>query len=73
MVSTALLSSIADRLTRRFVTSAGQPASPDHVTDVVGAAAMSLAAAPLQQFVPILVEHAAGNALHDEGMQRVPA
>jgi hypothetical protein len=73
MVDHAPLSSIVDRLAHRFVTSAGEAAALDHVADIVEAAARSLARAPLQQFVPILVERAAGNTLHDEGMHRVPA
>ncbi len=60
--------SIADRLTDELVTSAGEHPSHSHVIDVVEAAAEPLADAPLQQFVPLLVENQARQTLHDEGL-----
>ena len=68
MAEIAVLGAIADRLASRLVTTDGQRASHDHVADVVEAAARSLAGAPLQQYVPLLVENAARTTLHGEGM-----
>jgi hypothetical protein len=73
MADTAVLDAIADRLALRLVTTAGQPASHDHVADVVDAAARLLADAPLQQFVPLLVENAARGTLYNEGLHLMSA
>jgi hypothetical protein len=71
MADAAIIDSITDRLTAQLVTSAGQHASHDHVADIVGAAAASLADAPVQMYVEVLVEHAALATLRDEGLHRV--
>jgi hypothetical protein len=68
MAASALIDSIADRLADQLVNSAGEHASHDYVAGVVAAAADSLVNAPLQQFVPLLVENEARNKLHHEGM-----
>ena len=73
MADPALLNNITDRLAGQLITPAGQPASHDHVADVVEAAARSLASARVQQFVPILVENLARNELRGQGMRRAPA
>lgn len=73
MVETALIDSIADRLADELVTTTGEPVSHDHVVDVVEAAAKPFADAPLQQFVPLLVENAARNQFRREGICRATA
>jgi hypothetical protein len=71
MADIAVLDAITDRLALGLVTTAGERASHDHVADVVDAAARLLADAPLQQFVPLLVENAARGTLYSEGLHRV--
>jgi hypothetical protein len=73
MADIAVLDAIADRLALRLVTAAGEPASHDHIVDVVDAAARLLADAPLQQFVPLLVENAARGTLYGEGLHQMSA
>jgi hypothetical protein len=73
MVEIALIDSIADRLAHELVTTAGEPVSHDHVVDVVEAAAKPFADAPLQQFVPLLVENAARSQFRREGIRRATA
>jgi hypothetical protein len=67
------IKSIADRLAEEYVTESGESAPRDHVEKVVEAVAEPLAEAPVQDFVPLLVENAARNQMHAEGLHVEPA
>jgi hypothetical protein len=67
------INTIADRLSEEFVTETGDAAAPDHVGEVVTSAAERLSDAPVQDFVPLLVENAARDQLHQEGLHVEPA
>jgi hypothetical protein len=73
MAENERMKAIADRLAEDYTTESGQPAQRDHVADVVDAAAEPLGDAPIQDFVPLLVENAARDRLHAEGLHVVPA
>jgi hypothetical protein len=65
------LESLVDRLEDDLVDEDG--ASPDrqHITDIVSDVASKFEEAPVQDFVPLLVEHDARDVLADEGLHRV--
>jgi hypothetical protein len=65
------IQSVADRLSQDLVDESGHPADAAHVADVVMAKAEPLEDAPLQEFVPLLVEHEAAQELRAEGLRRV--
>jgi hypothetical protein len=67
------IDSIADRLAEEYVTDAGDTVERDHVAEVVAAAAETLDGAPVQDFVPLLVENAVRDRLHEEGLHAEPA
>ena len=64
------IDSIVERLSDELVHEDGTPADPDHVSEVVHAAAENLADAPIQDFVALLVENEARDVFHDEGLHR---
>ncbi len=67
------IDAIAGRLAEEFVTDTGDAPEPDHLDEVVGSAAERLSDAPVQDFVPLLVENAARDQLHQEGLHVEPA
>jgi hypothetical protein len=67
------IDSIADRLADEYVTDAGETVERDHVAEVVAAAAETLDGAPVQDFVPLLVENAVRDRLHENGLHVEPA
>ena len=58
------------RLQEELVDEQGHPAEPDDVASVVEAKAESLSEAPLQEFVPLLIEHQARDELRQHGLHR---
>jgi hypothetical protein len=60
---------LIDRLTEQLVTATGKHASHAHVASIVDAKAASLADAPIQHFVGVLVEHDVRNQLWAEGLR----
>ena len=58
------------RLREDLIDDQGQPPDPDDVARVVDAKAESLADAPVQEFVPLLVEHQARDELRQQGLRR---
>lgn len=64
------IDAIVERLSEELVHEDGTPADPGHVSDVVHAAAADLAGAPIQDFVPLLVENEVRDVFHDEGLHR---
>jgi hypothetical protein len=73
MAENARINSIADRLAEEYVTKSGDNPPRDHVGEVVDAMAEPLADAPVQDYVPLLVENAARDHLHSEGLHMEPA
>jgi hypothetical protein len=63
---------LAERLADEYVTETGEAAPADHVGEIVDAVAEPLADAPVQEFVPLLVENAARDRLHAEGLHVEP-
>jgi hypothetical protein len=63
------LDDIARRLQSRFIDSEGRHASEHEVDELVASTARRFAEAPLQDFVPLLVEHQAADALRTRGMR----
>ena len=63
------LERLTDHLTEQLVTATGEHASHAHVAAIVDARATSLADAPIQHFVGVLVEHDARNQLWAEGLR----
>ncbi len=61
---------VKQRLQEELVDEQGRPAEPDDVASVVQAKAESLAEAPLQEFVPLLIEHQARDELRQHGLHR---
>ena len=61
---------VKQRLRADLVDERGQPAEPDDVARVVDAKADSLADAPVQEFVPLLIEHQARDELRHQGLHR---
>ena len=62
---------VADRLSKELVDEHGAPADPEQVKAAVEAAGAELADAPVQEFVPLLVEHEARQELRQQGLRRV--
>jgi hypothetical protein len=65
--------SIAERLADEYVTASGEAPAREHVADVVAKAAEPLADSPVQDFVPLLVENAARDRMHEEGHHVEPS
>jgi hypothetical protein len=63
---------LAERLAEEYVTESGEAAPPDHIVEIVQAAAEPLADAPVQDFVPLLIENAARDRLHAERLHVEP-
>jgi hypothetical protein len=61
---------VKQRLREDLVDEQGQPAEPDEVARVVDAKADSFADAPVQEFVPLLIEHQARDELRGHGLHR---
>lgn len=64
------LRSLKRRLRDELVDDNGRPADPNHVDRVVEAKAQSLADAPVQEFLPLLIEHQARDELREHGLHR---
>src|SRR5262245_34112885 len=64
------LESLRRRLQDELVDEEGRPAEPNDVESVVAAKAAGLAEAPVQEFVPLLVEHQARDELRQHGLHR---
>jgi hypothetical protein len=64
------IDAVVERLSEELVHEDGTRAESGHVADVVHAIADELTDAPLQDFVPLLVENEARDVLHDEGLHR---
>ena len=64
------LEHVKQRLHDELVDETGRPAEPDEVDSVVDAKAESLAEAPVQEFIPLLIEHAARDELRQHGLHR---
>ena len=62
------LDAIAEDLSSRLVDDQGKPPSPDEVKQAVEDKARELADAPVQDFVPLLAEHAARDELLQHGV-----
>jgi hypothetical protein len=62
--------SVKQRLHDELVDANGHPADPNDVDRVVDAKAESLADAPVQEFVPLLIEHQARDELRAHGLHR---
>jgi hypothetical protein len=73
MAENRRIEQIADRLADEYVSEEGESAQHEHVADVVAEAAAPLEDAPVQDFVPLLVENAARDRMHQEGMHIEPA
>ena len=58
------------RLQDELVDEGGRPAEPGDVEEVVDAKAQALADAPVQEFVPLLIEHQARDELRRRGLHR---
>ena len=58
------------RLCDELVDDQGQPPEPDEVERVVTAKAEALLDAPVQEFVPLLIEHQARDELRQHGLRR---
>jgi hypothetical protein len=58
------------RLQDELVDEHGHPAEPGDVEEVVDAKAQALADAPVQEFVPLLIEHQARDELRQRGLHR---
>ena len=61
---------VKERLESDLVDDDGRPADPEQVASAVAAAAEPLADAPVQEFVPLLVEHDARDQLRKDGLHR---
>lgn len=64
------IDAVVDRLSQEFVDDAGNSADPAAVAEVVHAAASELQDAPVQDFVPLIVENEARDVLHEQGLHR---
>ena len=64
------VNTVTQRLEGDLVDSEGRPAEPDEVERVVRAKAESLADAPLQEFLTLLIEHEARDELRARGLHR---
>jgi hypothetical protein len=61
---------VKERLSRDLVDDRGNPVDPDAVTKVVDDARAQFTDAPVQEFVPLLVEHTARDELRQAGLHR---
>jgi hypothetical protein len=61
---------VKQRLQNELVDDKGRPVEPGEVDSVVDATAESLASAPVQEFVPLLIEHQATDELRQRGLHR---
>jgi hypothetical protein len=61
---------VKDRLQDDLVDEDGRPAEPEQVERVVEEKAESFADAPVQEFVPLLIEHQARDELRAQGLRR---
>ena len=61
---------VKERLENDLVDDAGQPAGHEQIADAVDSAAERVADAPVQEFVPLLVEHDAREQLREQGLRR---
>src|SRR5262249_40204384 len=61
---------VAARLGETLVDDEGRPADKHVVEEVVAERAAALEEAPVQEFVPLLVENQAGNDLRERGLRR---
>ncbi len=68
--SDARIDGVKDRLSDDLVDERGNPADPSAVAKVVDEASAQFAEAPVQEFVPLLVEHSARDELRQEGLHR---
>ena len=65
------IDAVKDRLSSELVDQEGHPADPDQVARAVETAGAELADAPVQEFVPLLVEHDAREELRrQQGLHR---
>ena len=62
--------SLKQRLCDELVDEQGQPPEPGEVERVVTAKAEPLLDAPVQEFVPLLIEHQARDELRQHGLRR---
>jgi hypothetical protein len=62
------ISDIVGRLSHDLVAADGRPPPTEHIADVVNAAASQLVDAPIQDFVPLLIENRARTVLSSEGV-----
>jgi hypothetical protein len=61
---------VKQRLRQDLVGELGHPVKPDDVSTVVDAKAEEFADAPVQEFVPLLIEHQARDELRQRGLHR---
>jgi hypothetical protein len=61
---------VMQRLEGDLVDADGRPAEPEEVERVVREKAKSLADAPLQEFLTLLIEHQARDELRERGLHR---
>jgi len=61
---------VKQRLQEELINEQGQPPEPGAVATVVDAKAEVLADAPVQEFVPLLIEHQARDELRQQGLHR---
>ena len=61
---------VKQRLRQDLVDELGHPVKPDDVSTVVDAKAEEFADAPVQEFVPLLIEHRARDELRQKGLHR---
>ena len=61
---------VKQRLHEDLLDEDGRPAAPGDIDRVVDAKAERLAEAPVQEFVPLLIEHQARDELRQHGLHR---
>jgi hypothetical protein len=64
------LDMVKQRLQEELVDDEGRPPEPADVASVVDAKAEPLSEAPVQEFVPLLIEHQARDELRQKGLHR---
>ena len=64
------IDSVKDRLSSDMVDDRGDPVDPDAVAKAVDDASAQFVGAPVQDFVPLLVEHTARDELRQDGLHR---
>jgi hypothetical protein len=62
------LETVKQRLQNQLVDEQGHPAKPRDIASVVDAKAESLAEAPVQEFIPLLIERQARDELRQHGL-----